>query len=209
MRRIVLAVALGALSSLAACGSPPAAPQAAAAAAPAPAANWSLSPAQSRIAFGTVKAEHVGEGHRFKVMTGSVDPSGAFTLQIPLDSVETNVDIRNQRLREILFETATFANATLTGKIDLAAFQALANGEATEALLNGELDLHGVKAPIEAHVLVSRLSDNKVLVSTVEPVMIDAAAFQLDAGVKKLQEIAKLPSISPVAPVTANLVFER
>jgi len=207
-------MAAAGLAALAACGDPAERASAERAAAAesgvtAPASHWTLSPAQSRIAFATVKNERVGEGHRFKAMTGSVDPSGAFILEIPLDSVETNVEIRNERMREFLFETVKFPNARLTGQVDLAGFAALAPGQRTEATLEGQLELHGVSTPVEAKVLVTRLGENAVAVETIEPVLIEAGMFQLDGGVEKLREIAGLPSISPVAPVTANLVFER
>lgn len=208
MRRVMTALALAGLTVVAACGEPQTSSQPTESAATV-ASNWSLSPAQSRIAFASVKAERVGEGHRFKAMTGSVDPNGAFTLVIPLDSVETNIDVRNERMREFLFETVTFPNAQLTGQVDVSAFQTLAPGSRSEALLEGELNLHGVAAPIEARVLVTRLGDNKIAVETIEPVLIETGAFGLDAGVEKLRELAGLPAISPVVPVTANLVFER
>lgn len=208
MRRVLQAAAAAGVLFSAACG------QTGQDAAPAPpsavnTAAWVLNPAASRLSFASVKADTIGEGHRFTDMSGTVGPDGAFTLTIPLDSVETKVPIRNERMRELLFETAAFPNAVLRGQVDLAQFEALAPGERQEGSLSGQLELHGVTAPIEAAVLVTRLDADRVAVETIEPVLIEAGAFQLGGGVEKLRAAANLPSISPVAPVHASLVFAR
>lgn len=208
MRALWQATTAAALFVLAGCGNgaDPAAPPAAVA----PVAEvWTLDPADSRLSFASVKAGNVGEGHRFSQMSGQVGPDGAFSLTIPLDSVETRIDVRNERIRTMLFETGTFPLATLKGAIDLAQFAALAPGQRIETTLSGTLDLHGVQAPVEAAVVVTRLTPNRVAVDTVEPVLIEAGAYKLEGGLEQLREIAKLPAISPVVPVHADLVFTR
>jgi len=40
-------------------------------------------------------------------------------------------------------------------------------------------------------------------------IVIDAEDFGFEAGLAKLQELAKLDSISPVVSVTVSLTFER
>jgi len=42
---------------------------------------------------------------------------------------------------------------------------------------------------------------------TVDPIVVDAAAFGLAPGLAELQKIANLPSITPAVPVTASLLF--
>jgi len=56
---------------------------------------------------------------------------------------------------------------------------------------------------------VTRLGPNKVLVSSAAPVYVHADDFGLQSGVDKLQELAKLSSITPVVPVSFSLMFER
>lgn len=204
MRRAMLALAITTILGACGPGAGPAAPSEAAAV-----TDWTLAPAESRVAFASVKADRVGEAHYFRELSGAVTADGAFTLEIPLASVETNIEIRNERMRDMLFEVAQFPSAKLSGSVDLATLSGLAVGERTSASIPAELELHGVKTALDVPVFITRISENRVAVETSQPVLIEAGAFGLDAGLERLRTVANLPSISPVAPVTASLVFER
>ena len=54
-----------------------------------------------------------------------------------------------------------------------------------------------------------KLADGKIQASTTAPVLVNAASFKLDTGVRKLQDIAKLNDISLMVPVTFNVEFKR
>ncbi len=206
------AAGFAALAALAACGSQ--ATQAAEGATEAkdepasPASAWALDAAASRISFVSVKAGEIAEVHRFKEIAGKVSADGAAEIVIPLDSVETNIDIRNERMREILFETGDFPSATISAAIDMDAFADLAPGARAEAPTTLSVDLHGATMDLDADLFVTRISDKRVSVETAAPIIIDAALFGLADGVEALREVASLPSIAPLAPVTASLVFE-
>lgn len=173
------------------------------------AAQWALSSEESRIGFISVKAGAFAESHFFKEAQGAVSEDGAAEIVISLDSVETNIDIRNERMREFLFETETHPTAMVTAEIDLDAFSDLALGERESVAFSGEVMLHGATAPFETTLTVTRLTGERVLVETTDPVILYADEFGLTAGVDKLRELAGLPSITPAVPVSASLVFER
>ena len=59
-------------------------------------AKWTAVEDQSRIAFGSIKKDTVGEVHHFEGVTGTVGEDGKLTLAVDLASVETNIDIRNK-----------------------------------------------------------------------------------------------------------------
>ncbi|WP_448586081.1 YceI family protein [Thermaurantiacus sp.] len=201
MRRLALLAALG----LAACSPAPTAEQAR----PADVAGkaWALVPAESRLSFVSVKAGEVAEVHHFHELSGNVAADGTARIEIPLDSVETGIDIRDERMRKFLFETGLFPKATVTAAIDLAAFQDLGVGDQRRLPLSGELSLHGVTAPIEAQVAVTRTAPGKVLVATVDPIVVNAATFGMEKGVAELMKLANLNIIAPDAPVTFQLTF--
>lgn len=178
------------------------------AAAPLPDGSWQLVADQSNVGFVSVKAGNVGESHSFKKLSGSVQPDGTVGVAIDLASVDTGIDVRNQRMRGMLFEVASFPDAKLTAKIDPAAIKALKPGERKIMSVPVTLDLHGTTNSIEAPLTITRLAGDSVLVETVKPLIIDASAVGLEAGLGKLQDIAKLPAISTAVPVTASLVFE-
>ena len=173
------------------------------------AAQWSLSADESRIGFVSVKAGAFAESHSFTEVQGAISEDGAAEIVISLDSVETNIDIRNERMREFLFETETHPTAAVAATIDLDALSDLAPGARESVIFSGEVTLHGATAPFETTLTVTRLSDDRVLVETTDPVILYADEFDLTAGVDKLRELAGLPSITPAVPVTASLVFEK
>lgn len=172
-------------------------------------AEWRLSPDESRISFVSVKAGNFPESHHFTEMDGTVGADGAATIAIALDSVETLIDIRNERMRDFLFETDEYPTAEIVASIDLDALENLGVGARKEIPFTGELALHGATAPIDAVLIVTRIAENRVLVETTDPVILFTDDYNLADGVQKLMELASLPAITPASPVTASLVFER
>jgi len=173
------------------------------------ASPWRLDADQSSLAFVSIKSGDIAEAHRFSGFTGSVMPDGRAELVIDLATVETGIDIRNERMREHLFETGRFADARVTTTLDLAALADLGTGERRAITLPATLDLHGVAVAIEAEVMVTGIDDQAVLVESRAPVLIHAADHDLADGLLTLQDLAGLPSITPVVPVTFSLIFTR
>lgn len=171
--------------------------------------DWVLDADASRLSFGSEKDGAVGEVHHFTRIDGVVGADGQFSLTIDLSSVETWADIRNERMIEFLFEVARYPEATLTGTIDLAAFDDLAEGMSREANLIGTLALHGLEQELDLFVIVTRLAEDRVLVVPDQLVILNAGDFDFGAGVEKLRELAGLNSISLAVPVSFYLVFER
>ena len=169
-------------------------------------AAWTLDGARSSVQFMTVKNASVAELHHFKVVAGSVSDEGAAQVTIDLDSVETLIPIRNQRMREMLFETVRFPSATLNARVpaDLAEMKA---GETRAVDLEVSIDLHGTIAPYIAKTNVTRLADGSLQVALAEPILVRAADFGLDGGIEMLREVAGLQNIATAVPVDATLVF--
>lgn len=169
-------------------------------------AGWELDASQSRVNFVSIKNGSKAEVHHFKALSGGIDDAGQARLTIDLDSVDTLVPIRDQRMRELLFETVRFSAATLT----LAAPEALLSldpGVHAETTVEATLDLHGQTQPVTAKLSAVGMPDGGLQVSLAEPILIDAAMFGLAEGIGTLQEIAGLASIATAVPVTAQLVF--
>lgn len=171
------------------------------------AVGWSLDNDASRLSFVTIKAGDVGEVHRFRSLSGSVGEDGAVSVQIDLSSVDTLIPIRDERMQEFLFNTARFPTATFTTNIDAADYAGLGVGEVAQTKLPGVLNLVGSTLELNLNVLVARLSPDRMLVTTREPALVNAASVGLVNGVEKLREIAGLPSISKAVPVSVILMF--
>ena len=171
-------------------------------------AKWSAVEDQSRIAFGSIKKDTVGEVHHFEGVTGTVGEDGKLTLAVDLGSVETNIDIRNERMLEHVFQGGK-AKAMVSGEIDLDEVKDLKPGDTSIIDFEGVLAFAGINVDVEAEMLVARLAENRVLVSTADFIMVSTEDFGIDPGVNKLMELAKLPGITRVTPVAVRVVFEK
>ena len=171
-------------------------------------AQWSLDNSASTLSFVTVKADHVGEVHTFDQLSGSIDDRGNVEIMVELASVNTLIDIRNERMQSMLFETNLFPRAMITGDVDLASFTEMSPGASITAQVEFELDIHGVSNSYNTELIVTRLA-NGVVASTSKPIIVTAASHGLVDGVEALREIAGLPSISRSVPVTFNVVFDE
>lgn len=171
-------------------------------------AHWSLDNEASSLSFVTVKAEHVAEAHSFDRLSGTIGDNGDVEITIELASVNTMIQIRNERMQEMLFETNMFPEATISGSIDRDALTDMDAGASTARQIDFELSLHGQSVALAADVQITRTGEG-VVVSTLKPIIVMSDAFKLTAGVEKLREVAGLPSISRAVPVSFTVVFEQ
>ena len=171
--------------------------------------NWSLSSEESKVSFGSIKKGKVGEVHHFGSVSGQVAENGAVKIEIDVGSVETWIDIRNERMLKWVFDSVDFPKAVISAQIDMSKLEALKPGETASMDVTANLAIAGQSGDVEASLFVARLSDGKVLVSSDEMIMLSTADFGLAEGVEELRKIAKLDSIAQVAPVSLRLVFAR
>lgn len=172
-------------------------------------ADWQLEPIASSLAFVSIKNNAIAEAHTFTQLSGSVDQVGAARIDIDLNSVETLIPIRNERMRELLLETDKFPVARVSAQLELAPLLAL-EVEGVQVLdMPFSLALHGIEMTKSVKVRLIRLSSSAFQVSSVTPVMISTGDFGLDRGLEALREIANLQAITPVVPVSFSLVFRQ
>lgn len=202
-------IPLGLALGLSACAEPAADAPAAQATAPLTEGTWTLDATVSRLAYVSIKAGEIAEANRFDSLSGSVAADGTATIEIDLASVSTGVDIRNERMRDIFFEVAGNPTAVVTAKLDPAAFAGLAVGQSITRPLQATLTLKGVASELAAEVLVTRASDDRVIVVPTAPVIISTDMFALTDELGELRALAQLPSITPAVPVTFTLAFTR
>jgi len=170
-------------------------------------AGWSLDPARSHLAFVSVKAKDIGEVHSFTEMAGTIGDDGQVQVSLMLDSVETLIPVRNERMREFLFQTTDYKDATLTAKVDPAIIAGMKPGDIADVTAEGILSLHGRQQPMIINMQAAKVGDDKVMVASTKPLIVDAAKFGMGEGVEKLREIAGLESISNAVPVTFVMTF--
>jgi polyisoprenoid-binding protein YceI len=166
------------------------------------ASDWKVNNDQSTISFISVKKENIAEVHRFNNVDGQLTDSGKFSLIIDLSSVNSGIEIRDERMQSLLFEVAQFPKLSLQASVNPKLLESLVVGEMLTTQVDGEIELHGQKVIKTFDVVVAKLSANKMLVSSLKPVIVQAGEFGLVAGVEKLRDIAGLSSISLAVPVS-------
>jgi len=170
---------------------------------------WQLDNQLSSFNFVTIKKGDVGEVQKFTQLAGTVSQNGKVEFTIDLTSVDTKIDIRNERIKKYLFNTDVFPKAAFTTQLGNTAISSIKVGSSKALKVSGEIDLHGQKQLVELQVLVSKLSNKQLVVTSMEPILIKAKSFKLVQGINKLRELAKLPSISNLVPVNFVLTFKQ
>ena len=117
-------------------------------------AEWVLDPAASSLTFASTKNGEITEQHRFTQLAGSVRDNGEARLTINLASVDTRIPIRDERMRDLLFQVTQFPSATFSTRLALAPILELQDESSYSTLISGELDLHGAKIVLEVPVEV-------------------------------------------------------
>lgn len=168
---------------------------------------WILDPSSSSLTYQSVKKNTIVETNSIRNITGRIEPDGNAKIDFDLDSVDTGVDLRNVRMRFLFFETFKYPVATLTAKVDPAAFADLKTRRRMTVPLNFTLDLHGVDKEMQTDVVVTLVTDTMVSVASRSPVSIQVADFDLLPAIEKLQQAANVSSIVPTASVSFDFIF--
>ena len=190
-------------SSVATSSSVPSSSSSAAAVSP-----WALNTSESYLNFATTKNTHNLEVHNFTGISGDINSAGIATLSIDLNSVNTGVALRDQRMRDLLLETATYPTATVTLAVPATLLSGMAIGQSAATDISASLDLHGVTGTITTKVAVQKLSDSRFLVQSIAPVLVKAGDYSLTNGVEALRAAVGIASISVAVPVDFALVFD-
>ncbi|MCG7656728.1 YceI family protein [Wielerella bovis] len=149
----------------------------------------------------TPKLKSITEPAYFAKSSAQLDKDGQFSMSIDLQSVNTNIEIRNQRLKDWFFETSKFPTATVTGKLDSVAINQMKIGDILLLDQSLVLNLHGQDIDIIAPLLISRTSKNKIIVNTRHPVILDVRQMNMLNEVSKLVEGMGLSSIWEQVPI--------
>jgi len=170
---------------------------------------WQLDNSKSSLTFVSIKKGTIAENHRFKSFSAELNKNGQLNVVIDLGSVDTKIPVRDSRMTEFLFETAKFSKASFSAQINNSEVDSIAVGTSKKLSVSGNIDLHGQQQMLTIDVLVARLANDRMLVTTIEPVIIKAEDFALVAGINKLKALAKLPSIAHTVPVSFVLTFQK
>jgi hypothetical protein len=172
------------------------------------ATNWQLDSTASSLHFVTVKNEVVAETHHFSALSGQWD-GAKVSINIAVNSMQTNIPIRNERIWQYVLRAEQFANINVEASLGEDAITALTVGDYMVLQLPITLTIAGESATLEAKLRISKLTADTLQASNETPLMLNTNSFKLTAGVAKLQELAGLNSIESMVPVSFHVQFTR
>lgn len=172
-------------------------------------AAWELDGNASSLFYVTSKASAVSEINTFTGLSGNISDTGAASLVIDLATVNTNIAIRDERMRDIVFQVGENAAATVSVAVDVAGLKALPVGGSLTEGVTATVNLHGMSQELAAELKVIKLTADSLQIQTVRPLLVSAGSFGLAEGVEQLREIAGLPSINPNVVVNFTLVYKQ
>ncbi len=174
--------------------------------------GWDLDPAGSSINFGSKKFENgkdVIETHSFATFSGSIEPDGKTVIKVKLDSVNTNNDLRNVRMRFLFFETFKFPEASVTAQVtpDMAA--GVAEGAPKSVKIPFDLSIHGTSGTLVTDALVTVEGQDRIVVASASPTVFRVDDFGLGNNLRKIAETAGGFQITPEMTLTYKFAFSR
>src|SRR5580692_2578053 len=170
--------------------------------------EWVLNAGASHFYMQTAKAESIVETHQFTGLEGRISDNGDANVKIDLTSVSSGVDVRDVRMRFLLFETYKFPNAEISARLDMSRLRGLMSQTRIMYPLHFTVAMHGMSRDFETLVYVTRLSEKSVAVATTKPIIVHTDDFALTAGIAKLSEAVNGTPIVSAASFTFDLVFE-
>lgn len=173
---------------------------------------WQLDGEHSQVQYLSTKVftnavKIVTENNQFTKLSGKINDKGIAELTIDLDSVATNIPIRDQRMRNVVFETSKFKLAHISTQVPMDEVAKHAAGSTFEVTVPVEMELHGGKKSMLVPMRVTKLASGALDVSNVSPILIKAEDFALQDGLQKLVDIMGLMAIPTTVPVDIALRF--
>ena len=163
--------------------------------------TWKLNPEYSTLSIITTKNNSIAEVSEFTDFTGQISPDGSLLITLNMNSLETNIPIRNERIQQHLFQTDIYDTAEIRAILKP---KDLNIGVHT---ITFDVDLHGVSAILEAEFMVFEQFENKI-VTLHKPLIINAKTFGLENGITTLKNLASLDTIDLSVPVNLILSFQ-
>ncbi len=167
-------------------------------------ADWAtLDPDQSSVTYVSTKLNDISEIHSFESLSGSISDSGEVTILIDAASVNSNLELRDERMREFLYAVMDYPTIAITASVDL---DELMDSE-TRMQLPAQVDIKGTKFNVTIDAFVS-IGSSGMTVSSAKPVIVFASQAGLTDGVAKLSELAGGIAIGGSVPVSFSLSFD-
>lgn len=168
---------------------------------------WTLDAENSVVSFVSIKKGNIGESHTFSDVAGQIKEATA-SVTIKPDSVDSRVPIRNERMREFLFETGIYPTIDISADVS-EILSKLTPGMSKLVSMPIQVTMHGVSKELTLEARISMLSDSSVVVNSSQPVIVRAADYNMVEGITKLASLVNNLAIAESVPVSFSLSFQK
>ena len=155
----------------------------------------------------SIKKGNIAQTHSFSDISGSITASKA-VLVIKPDSIDSRVPIRDERMREFLFETNLYPRIVVSIALDKS-LDKLLESRTIAITLPATLEMHGQQAEVNIHARVTQVDDSTLLVTSTSSVLVKATTFNMVEGIQKLSNLVNGLEIAEMVPVNFSLVFTK
>ena len=132
-------------------------------------------------------------------------------LSVDLDSFDSSIPLRNERVRGIFFETSAIgwetADVTLPSILADVVQALRVKKLVTHVVLEATLKVHGRTAPLSLLVDAGYTDDGRIWVKTASPAQVKISDLGLTSNLHRLSAICMHDSIDDVVNVTASFEF--
>ena len=170
-------------------------------------AAWELDSDASHLSFITTKKDNISEVQAFTGLKGSISNTMNARVLIDTNTVSTQIDLRDDRIRSLLLNSDILPNIYIRTQLPDDLISNMTSGSAAIYPLKTILELHGIRKPIQNRVLVTK-TDSNITVSSLKPIVINSEDYAMSGGIEALRTIASLSSITTQVPVSFHLSYQ-
>ena len=169
--------------------------------------SWQVDANESNVNFVSIKKGNIAETHTFSDLSGSITENEGVLIIKP-DSIDSKVPIRDERMREFLFETNLYPTIVVSIALD-EGLDKLIKNKTIAVTLPATLEMHGQQAEVNVNARVTQVDDSTLLVTSTSSVLVKATTFKMVEGIQKLSSLVNGLDIAEMVPVNFSLVFSK
>ena len=174
---------------------------------PVNAADWQLNRERSSISYlsskqATAETPLMFESNLFREFSGTIDGTQV-KLVVELDSLDTKVPIRDERVAEHVFLSKQYPQAIVSATVD-----DIEQLSYERKQISATLTMRGQSRDLQAEVIIERSDPKTLRIQTTTPVLVNANAYGMLDGFAILKQLVGLMQIPTTIPVSLHLVFE-
>ncbi len=170
-------------------------------------ASWILDTDNSQLFFSFTKSTHLTTTANFAKLTGSISDNRVARVSIQLDSLNSGIEKRDTRLRDLFFQTKAHPSADVEIRLYDRILKKIEKQQHSTLNISFYLTLNGERKRMNADVYINLDENKNIHVVTVKPIMVHANEFGLTDKVEALVKLAGVNTISYTVPVTFQLKF--